>query len=68
MPAEREEQTTYQVRLPKKLLQEFLAEAKSRDDNAASMIRKFMRYYTSRGKKAPWQHSRFSLDSLDDYN
>jgi len=66
MSSEEDEKTTYQVRLPRKLLGDFLAETKSRDDNAASLIRKFMRFYIKERKRPSWQRGPLSTDSFDD--
>ena len=52
--------TTYQIRLPKELLEEFQKQAKACDKSAAGEIREFMREYIEFGKEKrryPWRHT-----------
>lgn len=55
-----EAMTTYQVRLPRELLEEFQKHAKANDKSAAGEIREFMREYIEFSKERrryPWRHT-----------
>lgn len=55
-----ETMTTYQVRLPKELLEEFQKYAKANDKSPAGEIREFMREYIEFGRERrryPWRHA-----------